>query len=211
MGEATDRDGHSGKGSLEGPYAGGGLRLAFILNDRAKVQYREFAQVEGIEAGDRLVLRNLNNGEEAVGRVDERGFFRMSVPSDALNATDRRSLIGLEGDAAGQGSAEDNTLLGDALELTVHVGETDAIRAVVDTFGQEVEFQGTIYPADTTLVALQEGLGKKRNSRIFDGSWVSHRTHSPGLTPGYGRRTPSSSHSTWTTIRTSLAGTPASS
>ena len=164
VGEPTEQDCHSGKGSFEGPYTGGQLRLAFILNDRAKVQYREFAQVEGVEVGDRLVLRNLNNGEEAVGRVDERGFFRMSVPSDALNSTDRRPLIGLEGDATGQGSAEDNTLLGDALELTVHVGDTDEVRAIVNAFEQEVIFQGTVYPADTTLVALQEGLGKKRNS-----------------------------------------------
>ena len=55
-------------------------------------------------------------------------------------------------------------MLGDALELTVFVGDTDEVRAVVDSFEQEVTFQGTVYPPDTPLVALQEGLGKKRNS-----------------------------------------------
>ena len=117
-----------------------------------------------LEPGDRLVWRNLDNEEVAVGRMDERGFFRLSVPSDALNPIERRSLIGLSGNASGQGSAADNTLLGDALELTVYVGESEQVRAVVDQFEQEVVFQGTVYPPESTLVALQEGLGKQRNS-----------------------------------------------
>ena len=164
VGEPTEQDCHSGKGSLEGP-----LHRRSAPTRVHPERSREGA-VPGVRAGRGRRGRrstgppNLNNGEEAVGRVDERGFFRMSVPSDALNATDRRPLIGLEGDATGQGSAEDNTLLGDALELTVHVGDTDEVRAVVNAFEQEVIFQGTVYPADTTLVALQEGLGKKRNS-----------------------------------------------
>ena len=164
VGEATDQDCHSGNGDFEGPYEGGQLRLAFILNDRAKVAYREFAQVDGVQPGDRLVLRNLNNDETSVGRMSERGFFRMSVPSDALNPTERRTLIGLTGNQSGEGSVEDNTLLGDALELTIHVGDSDEVRHVVNQFQQKVVFQGTKYMSGSTLVALQEGFGKKRNS-----------------------------------------------
>ena len=36
--------------------------------------------------------------------------------------------------------------------------------ARIDAFQEEVEFQGTIYPEGTTLVAIQEGLGLKRNT-----------------------------------------------
>jgi hypothetical protein len=54
--------------------------------------------------------------------------------------------------------------LGDRLRVTFYVGDTDAVRAVVERFIADTTFQGTTYPAGLPLVALQEGLGNERNT-----------------------------------------------
>lgn len=164
-GEVTEVDCHDGRGSLTGPYETGQLRLMFLLNDRAQDTYREFATVDGVAAGDRVELVNLRSGEIAVGRVNERGWLRLSVAADALDPVTRRPLIGLvDDDDVGPGSAEDNEQLGDALQIVVYDGDSDTVRDVVETFAQQVDFQGTRYTAGSTLVAPQEGLGHHRNT-----------------------------------------------
>ena len=45
----------------------------------------EFDAVDGVEGGDRLTLENLDNGEISSLVLDERGRFRLSVASDALD------------------------------------------------------------------------------------------------------------------------------
>ncbi len=153
-----------GEGSMEGPYEGGQLRLLAMAENNARMVYHELATVEGVEPGDRVLLENLANGEASEMRVNERGWFRAGVAADALGPIERRPLLGLEGDEAGSGSVEDNTVLGDPLRVTVFAGETDTVRAVVDSFQYEVSFEGTEYPAGSTLVALQEGMGFRRNT-----------------------------------------------
>ena len=88
--------------------------------------------------GDRIELTNLANGEREAAYVNERGWFRLAVPADALDPVERRSFIELEGDESGSGSATDNTLLGDGLRLDIYVGDTDEVRATVDTFLGEI-------------------------------------------------------------------------
>ena len=156
-----------GKGQAEGPFSGGTLRLAFLLNNSARSTMREFGAIEGVEPGDRVVLRNLRNGEEKAALIGERGWFRLSVAADALGPIERRPLIGLSGDAAGVGSVSDNTQLGDPLSLTVYVGESESVRGSVDSFERELEFQGTRYGEGSTLVAMQEGMGLDRNTPAY--------------------------------------------
>ncbi len=158
-GDCTD-----GRGSLDGPYVGGQLRLMMLAENNATIQTLEFATVEGVEPGDRVVLDNLVNGEVSEMRVNERGWFRVGVAADALEAIERRPLLGLEGDEAGSGSVDDNTTLGDALRLTVYQGDSETPRAVVESFHLELEFEGTEYREGSTLVALQEGMGFRRNT-----------------------------------------------
>ena len=164
VGVSSEHDCHEGRGSVDGPFEGGQLRLLKMLNDRASMTYREIGEIRGVQPGDRVVLENLSNGEIAVGRVNERGWFRLAVPSDALDSVERRAKIGLKGNSFGTGTPDANTLLGDALALRVYVGETDEERGALDIFQLEVIFQGTRYIAGSPLVALQEGLGKKRNN-----------------------------------------------
>ncbi len=153
-----------GEGSLEGPYTGGQLRLMMLAENNASIDTLEFATVDGVEPGDRVVLENLANGETKEMRVNERGWFRLAVAADALDAIERRPLLGLDGDEAGSGSVEDNTTLGDPLRLTVYAGDSDTVREVVDSFHHELSFEGTEYAAGSTLVALQEGMGFRRNT-----------------------------------------------
>ena len=183
-----------GDGDAPGPYRGGTLRLAFQLHDTARSAVREFASVEGVQVGDRIRLENLANDEVSEVVVTERGWFRVAVAADALDPVNRRSLIGLTGDAFGVGQAADNTELGDPLVLTVFVGDSDEVRAEVASFDLEVEFQGTRYPQGSTLVALQEGMGFGRNTpdyrrftgiaqhaigRADPGAWAPHYVLDP--------------------------------
>lgn len=163
VGEATDRDCLEGKGSYAGPYAGGQLRLAFLVQNNARRELHEFARVEGVRPGDRIRVENLTNGERAEKALSERGWVRLAAAADALDPIERRSLIGLSGDAPGPGRADDNTLLGDALRITV-TGPDGAVRGVVESFQDEVTFQGTVYGPGSALVAMQDGLGYERNT-----------------------------------------------
>lgn len=153
---------------LEGePSPGGVLRLALYAQDNARARVLEFARIEGVAVGDRIELRNLDNDEVRAGFVNERGQFRIGVPSDAVNAVDRRSRLGLPDTQTTPFELEDPTRFADRLELTVYEGLSARVRAKVDTFQQQVEFQGSVYLAEKPLVALQEGLGFKRNSWEF--------------------------------------------
>jgi len=151
-------------GAVDGPFLGGQLRIAAILQDEASRTRRELAGVDGVQVGDRIELRNLANGKVDRAWVNERGWFRLAVPADALDPIERRSLIGLSGDLHGLGVSSDNLALGDGLQLQVFVGDSDEVRASIDTFHLAVEFQGTLYPEGTDLIALQPGWGYQRNS-----------------------------------------------
>jgi len=61
-------------------------------------------------------------------------------------------------------------LFGDQLEIAVYDGWWDgqaAPKAVLDTFGKEVTYQGAIFPVGAPLTALATGLGNARNTPSF--------------------------------------------
>ncbi len=145
----------------------GDLRLQFYASDYAAptLAQVEFARVAGIEAGDRVILENLDNGETYETRVNERGWFRASVAADAIDPIVRRPLLGLlEDDQVGPVSYENTPDLGSRLEVRFYDPATEELKATVNTFGEDVTFQGTRYPEGAPLVALQPGLGYRRNT-----------------------------------------------
>jgi hypothetical protein len=156
-----------GRGELAGPYPGGLLRLMALTQDEAQYRPREIAAIEGVSVGDVVRLRNLDNGEQATGFVNERGWFRLGVPADALDPIERRPVLGVPDDDVDGFDLPDPTLVADRLEITVFVGATDQVRKTVNTFERDVTFQGSHYPAGATLVALQKGFGYDRQTPDF--------------------------------------------
>ena len=144
--------------------SGDTLRLAFIVNDVANARLLPFNKVVGVQPGDRIHLHNLDNDEMRWTHVNERGFFRVAVPSDAMDPVDRRALFGLEDGDDEPMVASDTAQLGDRVVLTIYEGQSETIRHVINTFGEDISFQGTLYPKDAPLVVMQEGHAHKRNN-----------------------------------------------
>ncbi len=140
---------------------GGTLRLAFLVNRLARIEKLEFGRIEGVRPRDVLRLENLDNGETAEATVDARGRVRLAVPADALGPIARRPLLGLGDEDTEPVEFADTAKLGDRLVLTV-VG-----RGVLREIQQPFTFWGTTYPTGAPLVAPQEGLGLKRNTKDF--------------------------------------------
>lgn len=151
-----------GRGTLLPPYAGGQLRLAFLVQNNARFETLELGSVDGVAPGDLLRVENLANGEVAELPIGPRGWVRLAVASDALDAVSRRALIGLTDDDPGIGTPTDNTLVGDPLRITVTRAAGGAVE--IDSFPVSVVFQGTRYLEGSPLVAVQDGFGYRRNT-----------------------------------------------
>ena len=144
---------------------GGDLRLGFIVNDNARDTTREFALVENVQVGDRIVIENLTSGEQKEAHINERGWFRLGIAGDALDPIARRPLLGFSDTDTEPKTSADNLALGDGIKISVYRGES--LVAEITEFQQQVEFQGTRYSAGSPLIVLQEGLGYERNSPEF--------------------------------------------
>ncbi len=173
---ALERDDH------QRPVAGSALRLTALVNNAGQSQRVDLGQIPEIQPGDVLVVENLEKGTWSWAKVSPRGTVRVAVGSDALGPVERRPLLAqLTGvavkDLVYPVVVEDTTRLGDRLRLTAYRGDAGPCGgectpeqrfgtplATFATFGIDVTFQGTTYPAGAPLVALQEGLGYRRNS-----------------------------------------------
>jgi hypothetical protein len=158
-----------------------------------RAHYYPMLRTTEIAPGDRVIIRNLDNGEEvrAFRDIDGDGF-RVSMQCDAVSAVEKRPLLGLQdGDtlpvpvscAPGTWSIEEgdgeespdqvvcdehdlsrSTLFGDRLQIEVLDGWDGPSKVVLDTFGMQTQFQGAIFPEGAPLVALGTGLGRPRNT-----------------------------------------------
>lgn len=130
------------------------------------------ARDRAIAAGDAVTLRNLVNGEERTVVAGAQGRFRLAIAADAVNPVEKRRRLRLtpNRDPTEWMRVDDPRQLGDALVIEVRdagVPRTERPRLVVDKFGVDVPFQGTIYPQDAPLAALQEGFGLIRQTPSF--------------------------------------------
>ncbi|MEZ4432303.1 MAG: hypothetical protein R3F65_07810 [bacterium] len=151
---------------LDDTITGDTLRVGAYVTVLARQRTRAIGALTGVRPGDRVRLRNRRTGAEATTLINARGHFRLAVAADALGAVERRPIVGIE---PGRGAVafEDTPRLGDPLELTVYVGDSDTVRGVLDRFGRDVEHFATRYPAGAPLVALAPGLGLGRNTPDF--------------------------------------------
>ena len=177
------------------------VEVAIMINDQhredrpwqePRPHYYPVLQTNQIAPGDRVVVKNLNNGEQvnAFRHLDGHGF-RLPIPADALSAVEKRPLLGLkDGDTqpvpvtcapdewkvstgedgeigpvqCDEHDYERSLLFGDALEITVMDGWSDKVKVVFNTFETPVTYQGAIFPKGARLVALGTGLGRGRNT-----------------------------------------------
>ena len=147
------------------PQEGGlGVKLKFLVNNVNSQGKYPFAVAADARPGDRIEVRNLNNNELAWAVVPSDRQFRFAIPADALSATERRHILGLDAGAEAPVELHDTALIGDPLEITVFEATTDRVKETVNTFQIPVTFQGTIYAEGAPLVAISKGLGLERNS-----------------------------------------------
>jgi len=178
------------------------VEVAFMINhlhrenrpDQVpRAHYYPMLRTTEIAPGDRVIVRNLDNGEEVRAfRHEDGGGFRISLQCDAVSAVEKRPLLGLrDGDTlpvpvscapgawtveAGDGEETfdrvvcdehdpaRSALFGDRLRIEVLDGWDGPSKAVFDTFGVDAEYEGAIFPAGAPLVALGTGLGRARNT-----------------------------------------------
>ncbi len=165
----------------------GEMELAYLLNNNARQTMVTFAKLTDVEPGDWIEVENLDNGEVKRRPVDERGRLMISVPADALTASEKRPLLGLTDEDRAPVIYQNTPDLGDRLvirhfkksvaqtatnrdergeyDVSVRLEATPAV--TLSTFMWGAVFQGAIYPAEAPLVALQEGLGLSRNSTEY--------------------------------------------
>lgn len=84
------------------PLSDGTTSLAWMLPDALDAVAIPFARVEGLEDGDRIILRNLRRERNPLVESEDRwgsalvrkGRFRVAVAADAISATARRAKMG---------------------------------------------------------------------------------------------------------------------
>lgn len=115
------------------------------LNDLAR---RPLGSVEGVRVGDTLVAENLANGARGCGVVLPPGRVRASLESDR---GDRIRLVFYAGPVLLPGT-----------HCEVRPGSI--VRAVLDRFGADFTYQAQEFRAGEPLRALEDGLGRPRNT-----------------------------------------------
>lgn len=105
------------------------------------------ANVEGVEVGDTVVIRNVENGELDCGYMAADGTARLNIAADE---GDRLHIAFYMGPALVTG--DDECAVIDGAEMVAEVTQ----------FGSEVEFERRRYRIGDPLVSPTEGLGLKR-------------------------------------------------
>ena len=135
----------------------GVTQLETVVPDLNSTGKRTLANIEGISPGDTVIAENMVTGERGCGYVAEDGSFRVAVASDYGDETEISFYRGIQL-VLGSTECEPKP-------------EAEAYRKV-DTFEEDVSYQGQEFTAGMRLEALEEGLGLRRTSpalRRFQG------------------------------------------
>ncbi len=154
------------------PAESGITTVSFVVDDVGALARSEgddrgipFATLPPLVPGDRLVLTNLTTDEQSEGQVGPDGAFRVAVAADSQNPTQVRVREGLKPwlrDFAPQ-PVPTTVGLGDPLRLDVF-DLSGRLKNSIDTFEQDVDFEGVVYPAGDPLVAIRQGFGLRRQT-----------------------------------------------
>ena len=145
----------------------GEVTVKFIVNNANARSEPTIHTSSKIREGDLVRVVNLSNGETDQVVAVTGGKFRLQIATDAMNAVEKRALLKIDTTAANfqPQRLTDTRPFGDLLEITVFDGtDVTKVREVINTFGEDVAFQGTVYPKGQPLVSLVMGFGHKRNT-----------------------------------------------
>ncbi len=147
----------------------GTLQVVQLVNTVMDMRVVPIATLTDFPAGGRIVVENLANGVVHEGYIPEDGTFRVGIPADAASPWEKAQLAGAPaegfdrplGDDPSPYTIDDPTLAGDPLVVRLETVDGQVVHEL-DTWEEQVTFQGVNYPAGSTLVAAAEGLGHIR-------------------------------------------------
>jgi len=151
------------------PQKDGSLLITQMVNSVTDMVELPMGTVSDWPAGGLIEVENVTTGVVRQGLIPQDGTLRVSIAADAASAWEKRQLASIPDDGPIQGQTytlPDTTQAGD--QLVVRLYTTDGtLVATLDSFPQDVLFQGVIYKAGSPLVAGAEGLGYVRASPDF--------------------------------------------
>jgi hypothetical protein len=148
-------------------------KLTFWIPDVNNKGRVDIGVTNQIEEGDKVVLRNLRSGEENHAIAGPNGTFRVHIAADAVNTVEKRVILDWPVDYVPGDTCRplcdvpDSLALGDPLEIVIHDGRFGPVKHVIDTWLQDVRWQGSWFLNGTPLVAPFEGLGHYRGTPDF--------------------------------------------
>ncbi|MCB9689513.1 MAG: hypothetical protein H6735_31035 [Alphaproteobacteria bacterium] len=148
------------------PTDDGGLRVVQMVNSVTDMVEVEVATLPDIPSYGRLRIENLANGEVRQGLIPRDGRFRLSIPCDAMDATEKRVATGMPDTGPVEGVVYEiggNDGLGDPLVITIFDATGERV-AKLDTFETEQRIEGVTLRAGSPLVAVAHGDGHIRGS-----------------------------------------------
>ena len=139
--------------------------VRFFVNDVTGTASLPFAELPALVPGDRVVLSNLESGDQKEARVAADGAFRVAVAADAVAATALRGELGLQPAASNfdPPPLANTSDWGDRLRLDIFDG-AGPLKYTVETFERDVTFNGVVFSAGQPLVAVTQGWGIVRQS-----------------------------------------------
>jgi hypothetical protein len=148
------------------PQADGSLRVAWHVVSAVDMREVTIGTVSAWPPGGRVVVTNLDNGEEREAWLRADGSFRTGIPADAADATEKRLLAGIPETGPIEGEryeVPENEGLGDHIVIDLY-DATGAAVARWNTFAADQVFEGVTYAAGSPLVSLADGLAHVRGT-----------------------------------------------
>ncbi len=148
------------------PQEDGSLDITQMVISGQDDEERPVASLPSVPSGGRITVTNLDNGEVRSATIPDDGALRVHVPADALDYWEKREAAGMPmtGPVAGAVyQVADNAGLGDRLSILIE-DAAGAEVAVIETFEEEISFEGVTMSPGSPLVALSSGLGHRRGT-----------------------------------------------
>lgn len=125
------------------------------------------AHVDQLPIGGRVVVHNDTLGTSEAMRIPASRLWRLPIGANVPDAAEKALLAGIPEGGVLDGDppygVQDNVGLGDRLRVEIFTA-AGALVDEIDTFDQDVVFEGVTYSAGSPLVALSWGLGLHRGS-----------------------------------------------